>query len=229
VLGALRARASRRHFLRLLGLALLVYGAVGLAASLYGYSLVREAFANVRTIAAFGEEKSQALRAMQTISAILDDASVSSTNLTSSFDSSKISLQTASEVSADVAANLRLIAELASFQIFGLQPMAAMAQPFQASSDRLDALSQDLTRTSSAMGANANDMKRLSGDFTRLKVEVDGLTTAVSRLPSNPTSGVEFGRLETALSAMLVWIGLQGLAAVFGGLALILLPFSHRS
>ena len=102
-----------------------------MAASLYAFSLVRDAFANVRSLGSLGDERSQALRGMQTISTILEDASTSSTNLTGSFESGQVSLQTASAVASDVAANLRLIAQVAQLQIFGLQPMAGMAEPFR--------------------------------------------------------------------------------------------------
>ena len=201
---------------------------IGLVAALYSYALVREAFANVRGVGSLADEKNQALRGLQAISVILDDASTTSTDLTGSFDTSKTSLQTASGVASDVAANLRLIAQIVGLPVLGLQPLAGLAQPFVQSSERLDALAQDLSQTSESVRANAEDMQRLSGDFTRLKVEVDGLTRTVAALPANLTNGVEFARLETALSAILVWIGLQALAAIFGGLALVLLPLLRR-
>ena len=70
---AARSRASRQHFLRLLGVALIVYGAVGLLACLYGYTLVRQAFASARDIGvAAPGERSNALRGLQAISATLD-------------------------------------------------------------------------------------------------------------------------------------------------------------
>ena len=225
-----RTVATLSNFLRLLGVALIVYGAIGLAASLYGYSLVRQAFASAREIGVLAPgEKGNALRGLESIAATLDDASKTSANLTGSFKESQTSLKTASEVATDVAASFRQVAQVASFQLFGIQPMAGMAQPFQESSDRLDTLSQDLTRTSGALGANATDMQRLSADFNRLKVEVDGLAQTVSRLPTDPTSGEGARRLETALSAMLIWIALQGFGSIALGLALLLIPFMKRA
>ena len=224
------ALAHRKSFLRLLGAALIIYGAIGLAASLYGYSLVRQAFASAREIGMVApDEKGRALRGLQSISVILDDASKTSSNLTGSFRESQASLNTASAVATDVATAFRQVAQVASFQLFGVQPMAEMAQPFTDSSDRLDALAQDLTRTGAAIGANASDMRQLSTDFTRLRIEVDGLAQTVARLPSDPTTGEGAQRLETALSAMLVWIGLQGLGSIFAGLAILLLPLARRT
>jgi hypothetical protein len=227
---AARTRANRANFLRLLGVALIVYGAVGLAATLYGYALVRQAFASARElgVAAPGQ-RSSALSGLQSISATLDDAAKTSANMTSSFKESQTSLTTASQVATDVATSFRQVAQVAGFQIFGLQPMAGMIQPFQESSARLDALAQDLTSTSAAVGANAGDMQRLSADFARLKTEVDGLTRSVAALPTDPTSGEGARRLETALTAMLVWIGLQGVASIFAGLAVVLLPLTRRN
>jgi hypothetical protein len=210
--------------MRLLGVALLLYGAVGLGAALYSYTLVHDAFQNARSLVNIQEEKRRALSSLQAISVILQDAATASTNMNSSFESSQVSLQTASTVASDVAVNLRLIAQLVGVQIFGAQPMVALAQPFEQSSERLDDLATDLAQTSSAISANANDMRRLSADFSRLKTEVDGLSRTVERLPADPTGGVEFARLEIALSAMLFWIGLQGLAALFTGLAMLMLP-----
>jgi hypothetical protein len=224
------ARSHRNNFLRLLGAALMIYGAVGLAASLYGYSLVRQAFSSARDIGVIGpDEKGRAVRGLQSISATLDDASRTSSNLTSSFKESQTSLKTASDVASDVATSFRQVAQLASVQVFGVQPMAGMAQPFVDSSNRLDALSQDLTRTSAAVAANVTDMQSLSGDFRRLKLDVDGLSQTVARIPTDPTADDGARRLETALSAMLVWIGLQGVAAFFAGLAILLLPIARRT
>src|SRR5439155_17809725 len=140
---------------------------------------------------------------LQSISATLDDAAKTSANMTGSFKESQTSLTTASQVATDVAASFRQVAQVASFQIFGLQPMAGMVQPFQESSDRLDALARDLTRTSAAVGANATDMQPLSGDFARLKAEVDGLARPVAALPTDPTTAAGPRRLEAALTAKL--------------------------
>jgi len=192
--------------------------------------LVRQAFAGARDLGlAAPGEKNNALRGLLAISATLEDASRTSANLTSSFNDSRTTLKTSAEVATDVAVSFRQVAQAASFQILGIQPMVGMAQPFVDSSDRLDALSHDLTRTSASVGANAGDMQRLSSDFSRLKVEVDGLSQTVARLPTDPTSSEGAGHLEIALTAMLVWIGLQGLAAIFGGLAIMLLPLARRA
>ena len=74
---------------------------------------------------------------------------------------------------------------------------------------------------------NSADMRRLSADFTRLRTEVDDLRQTVARLPADSLGGESAARLEMALTAMLVWIGLQGLAALFGGLAILLLPLAR--
>jgi hypothetical protein len=220
----LRRLASRANFFRMLGAALLIYGAVGLAAALYAHGLVSDAFASARQIGSVTDEKTRAVRSLQSMSTTLGDASTTALNLQGSFKESQTSLTTASAVAADVAVSFRQVAQVASFQVFGVQPLAAMGQPFSESSDRLDQLALDLTRTADAVGANVNDAQRLSSDFARLKADVDDLARAVSRLPSDPTGGEGARRLETALSAMLVWIGLQGLAALFAGLALLLYP-----
>ena len=223
----LRKLARRTTFFRLLGLALMIYGSVGLAAALYAHGLVRDAFANARELGSVADEKQRALRSLQSISTTLADASTASANMRSSFQESQTSLKTSADVASDVAVAFQQVASAAGFNVFGYQPLAPVAQPFQDSSVRLQKLSEDLTRTSGAIGANANDAQRLSGDFARLKVDVDDLARSVSRLPSDPTGGSGAQRLETALSAMLVWIGLQGLAAIFGGLALALYPLSR--
>lgn len=223
----LRALARRSTFFRLLGIALLIYGAVGLAATLYAQALVRDAFAGARQLGSVADEKQRATRSLQSISTTLDDAASTSANLKGSFQDSQAALQTASQVASDTAVAFQQVARTSGFTIMGVAPLAPMAQPFQDSSDRLQQLSQDLDRTSRAVGANANDAQRLSGDFTRLKADVDDLARSVSRLPSDPISGEGARRLETALSAMLAWIGLQGLAALFAGLALLLYPFAR--
>ena len=226
-LARLRRVARRTTFFRLLGAALLIYGAVGLAAAIYAHGLVRDAFASARELGTVADEKQRALRSLQSISSTLADASTASANMRGSFQESQTALGTAGAVASDVAVAFRQVANTASLTVFGYQPLAPVAQPFADSSDRLDKLAQDLARTSAAVGANANDAQRLAGDFTRLKADVDELARTVSRLPTDPTSGQGAQRLETALSAMLVWIGLQGLAAIFGGLALVLYPLAR--
>ena len=226
-LARLRRLARRTTFFRMLGVALMIYGTVGLAAALYAHGLVRDAFASARELGSVADEKQRALRSLQSISTTLADASTASANIRSSFQESQTSLKTAADVASDLAVAFEQVANTAGFNVFGVQPLAPVAQPFQESSARLQTLAQDLTRTSDAVGANANDAQRLAGDFTRLRADVDELARSVSRLPADPPSGQGAERLETALSAMLVWIGLQGLAAIFGGLALVLYPLSR--
>jgi hypothetical protein len=223
-----RSAASRVNLLRLLALGLLIYGAVGLAATLYGHALVRQAFAGARELGVMAPgEKSRALRGLESIATTLDDASASAGNMSGSFGQSQASLATASEVATELAAALREAARYTQFDILGVQPIAGMAQPFLESSDQLEVLSGDLGRTSAALSSNAADMQRLSADFQRLKVEVDGLRQSVARLPTDPTSGSGAQRLETALTAMLAWIGLQALASLFAGLAILLIPLAR--
>lgn len=229
VRAALSWRPNGGSLLPLIGVALIIYGAVGLTATLYGYSLVREAFGSARELGVLAPtEKGRALRGLQSISATLDDAAAASSNMSASFRESGASLTTASEVATEVAAAFREVARASSFQVLGVQPLREVAVPFQSSSERLDDLSEDLARTSTAVAGNAADMQRLSASFSRLRVEIENLSQTVSRLPSDPTSGEGAQRLETALSAMLFWIGLQGLACLFAGLAIILLPLSRR-
>ena len=223
----LRALARRSTFLRLLGLALLIYGAVGLAAALYAHALVRDAFASAHQLSTVADEKQRAVRSLQSISGTLDDAATASANMRSSFQESQTSLATAAQVAADTAVAFQRVAQTAGFTVFGVQPLAPVAGPFMESGNRLVQLSEDLTRTSKAVGANASDAQRLAGDFTRLKADVDDLTRSVARLPTDPTTGEGDHPLETALSAMLVWVGLQGLAALFAGLALLLYPLAR--
>jgi hypothetical protein len=216
--------------MRLLGAALIIYGAIGLAATLYGYSLVRQAFASAREVGVLAPAQQQrAVVGLQSISATLDDAAVSSSNLTRSFKEGQTSLRTAAQVARDTAASFREVAAVASVQIFGLQPLLQIAQPFMDSSTRLDDLAEDLTRTSGAVGDNASDMQRLSSDFSRLRTEVDSLRQAVAGLSGAPSADDGLQRLEIALNAMLVWIGMQGLASLFTGLAILLLPLLRRT
>jgi hypothetical protein len=224
-----RAAASRANLLRLLAIGLLVYGVVGLAAALYGNALVHEAFASARQLGVMApSEKSRALQGLQSISTTLDDASASAANMSGSFGQSQASLVTASQVATQVATAFREVARYTQFNILGMQPIAGMAQPFLDSSDQLDVLSEDLSRTSTALGSNAADMQRISADFRRLRTEVDGLTQTVSRLPTDPTSGEGAQRLELALTAMLAWIGVQAVAAIAGGLAILLVPLVRK-
>lgn len=225
-----RAQANTANFVQAMGVALIVCGVVGLAASLYSYALVRQAFAGARDIGVFApDDKTRAVSGLRSIAIILDDASAASANLTSSFQESRTSLETASRVATDVAESFRQVAQAASLQIFDIQPLGGLVQPFRDSSERLDGLAADLTRTAAAAGANATDMRRLASDFARLRLEVDGLRQTVARLPNDLTSSEGAAHLEIALSAMLLWIGLQGLASIVGGLAILLGPLSRRA
>src|SRR5689334_14324116 len=120
-----RAAASRTNLLRLLAIGLLIYGAVGLAAALYGNALVHEAFAGARQLGVMAPgEKSRALQGLQSISTTLDDASGSAANMSGSFGQSQASLLTASQVATQVATAFREVASYTQFNIFGVQPIA---------------------------------------------------------------------------------------------------------
>ena len=223
-----RVHHHRAVLLRLLGLALLIYGTIGLIGTLYGASLVRQAFDRTRGLVVQAtDERARALRALDAISLTLDDAAAAATNLGGSFDEGQASLTTAEQVAGDVAVSLRQAAAVANVQLFGLQPLVALGPPFLRSADRLDDLARDLAQTSAAVGANSTDARRIGTDFTRLKIEIEAMRPLLVAAPSDPLSGESARLLELALGAILAWIGLQSLIALVSGLALLVASL-HR-
>jgi hypothetical protein len=218
----------RAVLLRLLGLALLIYGATGLIGTLYGASLVRQAFDRARGLVVQAtDERARALRALDAISSTLDDAAGAATNLGGSFEEGQVSLTSAERVASDVAVSLRQAAAVANVQLFGLQPLVALGPPFLQSADRLDDLARDLSRTSAAVGANSTDAERIGADITQLKIEIEAMRPLLVASPTDPLSGESARLLELALSAILAWIGLQSLIALVSGLALLVASL-HR-
>jgi hypothetical protein len=223
-----RVHRHRLLLLRVLGLALGLYGATGLIGTIYGASLVNRAFVQARELVARApDERARALRALDAISATLDDAAGASTNLSGSFDQGQVSLATSQQVATDVATSLRQAAAVASVQLFGLQPLAELGPPFSESADRLDDLARDLSRTGTAIGANSADARRIGSDFGRLRTEIETLRPLLTALPADPLAADSARQLELALSVMLVWIGLQSLIALVSGSALLLASFRH--
>lgn len=214
--------------LRLLGLALLLYGTTGLIGTLYGASLVRQAFDRTRGLVVQAtDERARALRALDAISSTLDDAAGAATNLGGLFDEGQASLTTAEQVASDVAVSLRQAAAVANVQLFGLQPLADLGPPFLQSAERLDDLARDLAQTSAAVGANSTDARRIGADFSSLKIEIEAMRPLLVASPTDPLSGESARLLELALSAILAWIGLQSLIALVSGLALLVASL-HR-
>lgn len=115
----------------------------------------------------------------------------------------------ASLTSAQLAAAMNV-------RILGSQPLAPMAASFTDLSTQLDSLSDDLRSIGSSLDTSTADLDRLRTDVTALASRLEALAG-----PGGTAATVSGGALRLAFVALLIWLAIPAVGALFVGLALL--------
>jgi hypothetical protein len=105
---------------------------------------------------------------------------------------------------AELARSMRI-------SIFGSQPLAGLAPPFERADSQLQQLGADLDAIGAALDANAGQVRTTALDLTRLRRSVDRLVTGVEATGDIGVSAGSLALLRLGVLALMVWLaGLAG-------------------
>jgi len=207
---------------RPLGLALLLYGVIGLivlGAGLVGLSRPLEAID--RLTVSLEQQRVTLVASLRETSRTLETATDAAAGFDGSLAQSRASAVRAADLSRDVSATMDELARSMQVSIFGAQPLAGLAAPFERSADQLEQLGTDLDGIGTALGENAGQVRTTFTQLTRLRGSVDALVKGVEATGDIGLSPGALAPLRLGIVALMLWLaGLAG-ACVAAGAALL--------
>lgn len=165
-----------------------------------------------------GRVENLALRADRTLASAqraTQATAESFTGVDESLAEGQSSADSAAALARDASATLDSLALAMSLQILGTRPLQPLAADFADSADQAAALADELDGVGASLSDTRTDMARIGAELDQLAIELGALREASS------DSDAGAPPLRAFVTLLLIWLGLQAVAAVIGGLALL--------
>lgn len=196
---------------RALGWASMAYGIAGIALVVVGAIGGLEMADRVENLA---------LRADSTLAAAqraTQATADSFTGVDESLGEGEASADAAAVLAREASATLRSLSLAMTISILGTQPLQPLAADFADSADQAAALAETLDTMGESLSDTRADMISIGARLDQLAVELDALRDASSTEGTAPP-------VRLFVTIVLVWLGLQAVGAIIGGLALLRRP-----
>lgn len=196
---------------RALGWALLAYGIAGAALVVVGAIGGLEMAGRVESLAV---QADTTLAAAERATQATADSFI---GVDASLSEGEASTVAASVLARDASATLGSLANAMSLSILGTRPLQPLAADFAASADQAMALADTLGGVGQSLADTRADMVQIGTDLDQLATELGALRQASSTDGAAPP-------IRLFVMMVLVWLALQALGAVIGGIALLRRP-----
>jgi hypothetical protein len=206
------SRPVKRGPFRLMGLALIANGVLGLALVGVALGALGPLLARA-SVAADSAGDSLAATALA-----LDQTSTSFDGFSKSLNDAKSSSAHASQLLNDASTTSAQLADAMSISVFGAQPFLPMAQSFRRNTDELRGVSADLSTLSEAIGHNANDVVAVRDSVRVLRDRVQQLARDAAASPDGRRVGPE---LNVVAYGLTLWLGMLALLSLIAGVLLL--------
>jgi septal ring factor EnvC (AmiA/AmiB activator) len=195
-----------------------------------GYLAARQTFGQAQALsAAVSDQQTGLQQDLAQIATTTGDAAASAHGFAASLDQAQQSLATAAQAANGLAASFEQASALAQVQIFGVRPFGQLGASLGQSSAQFRTLAAQLQATADSFSANRDEVRRLGADLQEIQRRIDQLSRAVEASGAGTTTQSIRG-LELAVSWLLIWLALQSLAWLLGGIWLLAFhsPVWHR-
>jgi hypothetical protein len=206
------SRPVKRGPFRLMGLALIANGLLGLA--LVGVALGALGPLVTRASVAADSAGDSLAAAAQA----LDQTATSFDGFSKSLDDAKASSAHASQLLNDASDTSAQLADAMSINFLGAQPFLPISQSFRRNTDELRGVSADLSTLSEAIGHNSRDVVSVRDSVRALRDRVHQLANDAAASPDGRRVGPELGVLAYGLT---LWLGILAVLSVIAGLLLL--------
>lgn len=196
---------------RALGWALIAYGIAGMALVVVGALGGLEMADRIENLA---------LRADSTLAAAQRATEATATSFTGvdeSLGEGETSADAAAVLAREASATLRSLSLAMTISILGTQPLRPLAADFADSADQASALADTLDGMGASLSNTRADMSAIGSQLDQLATELQALRDASGTEGTAPP-------VRLFVTILLVWLGLQALGALIGGLALLRPP-----
>lgn len=211
-------RRRRRTAWRLIGLALIAYGLVGVGLlAVLGTALA----APIRDLGSIStsveNQRTAALDALRSASATVRAAADGVDGMDTSLGDAKAAIDRSSSIATNVAASMTQLADSMGLTIFGVQPLIGLQPGFSQNAAQLMLLAQDLGTIGQALDANRDDALAVATSLDALGTSLDELTDAVAAGPDLEVATASLDSVRLGVVAILVWLGVLAVGSIAAG------------
>ena len=193
---------------RLIGRLLLAYGVLGFALVAVGALVGLDLAGRVESLSG------TATATLSAASRATDAAADAFVNVDTSLDEAVASADAASVLAREASGTLRSLAVAMDISVFGTQPLAQLADDFNASADQAEALAGTLD----GVGASLGDTR---ADVALIGPELSALSAELSALGETPDAASAAGPLRLFVVLLLVWLLMQAAGSLAAGFVLV--------
>jgi hypothetical protein len=211
-------RKERRHLdRRRVGNALLAYGVVGLSVLVvFGVAIGVAGMRLQGVLGTFAAERDRLVVLLDDTSLALDTAEQAIDHAGSSMADVGSALGDAGTLAQTVSAGARNLVDLTNFSILGQQPFAGFAGSLGSMSADTDRLAASLGSSAAAVSGSATDLGALGVRIRVIRDEIGLIRQDLSNLDLGTGDWLTIAGL--GVLALLVWLGIPAVAAIWLGL-----------
>ena len=211
----------RDKVLRAAAVGLVLYGLLGFALLLVGFSIVWQTFESIDQLrGSLSGQRQGLVGALRATSTTLGSAATGFDNVEKTLADARESSARAAELARGMSQTMGDLAGAAQVQVFGFQPFGQLGQGFGQASGQMLQLGDDLDRTSKSLGQNAGDIRTIKTNLTEVRGQLDVVARAFDGTPLLGGSPADLQPFKIAIYGLLVWLAGQALVSVLLGLAL---------
>jgi hypothetical protein len=203
--------------MRVLGVALMLYGVLGLLLAGAGTAV------GVGTAARVTHLVENVDGSLAAAASTVQSTAHSLDGFETSLSEADAAARSAAGIARDASVTMANLSAAMSLTVFGAQPLLPLARDFQRSSEQLVTLSRDLDRVGLALGANIEDLASIRDDLRDLGRRLDAASAGggarVTRDGAFP--------LQALFVGAMAWIALQALGALVAGVLVLRRGLRH--
>ena len=210
----------RDHVLRAAAVGLVLYGLLGFALLLLGFSIVQQTFAGIDQLrGSLVGQRDGLVGALKATSTTLGSAASGFDNVQQTLADARDSSAQAATLARGMSKTMGDLAGASNVSVLGFQPFGQLGQGFGQASGQMVQLGDDLDRTSRSLGQNSGDIATIKANLGQVRTQVDAVARAFDSTPLlGAPSNLEPFKL--AIYGLLLWLGGQALVSVLLGVAL---------
>jgi hypothetical protein len=211
----------RPIFFRLIAGFLLLYGVVGVCASIWGAGQAAELFGDARaTLDATSGGDSMSMA--RTIGRTLGNAAGASAAGSQSLGRAQESIRAGSASAYELSNAMRALANDLSFDLFGSRPFADVIDPVARSSENLGTLAESLTSTERSLDANRQSFDALERDLRDLETQANRVADRISAATDNRALSRTITSAQWLANLVIAGFALQSVLFLAIGFALLM-------
>jgi hypothetical protein len=200
-----------------MGSALLAYGVAGLAVLvMVGFAAGVAATRLQGVLGTFATERDRLVVLLDDTSLALDTAGQAIDHAGSSLADTGSALGDAATLAQTVSAGARNLVGVTSFSILGQQPFAGFAGSLNSMAGDTDQLAASLSSSAASVGGSATDLTALGVRVRAIRDEIGLIRNDLSSMDLGTGGWLPIAGL--GVLALLVWLGIPAVAAIWLGL-----------